>query len=163
VGLATKAEVATPDVNLARHTPVENSMTKLVNGAGPPPYCPPRDGGRGGARRGGPLAAPAGRGKGAGERSTLRADRTHRRVDCGVRVEIAAFVAGIAAGGRSEAGAAFVAGRRGIAAGARESRRWAVGRRDARLGIVAEWGRAGGRRDTRRRLFAGRRDPRRGS
>jgi hypothetical protein len=62
-----------------------------------------------------------------------------------VWAEIAAFVAGIAAGGRSEAGAAFVAGRRGIAADARESRRWAVGRRDARLGIMAEWGRAGGR------------------
>jgi hypothetical protein len=60
-----------------------------------------------------------------------------------VWAEIAAFVAGIAAGGRSEAGAAFVAGRRGIAADARESRRWAVGRRDARLGIMADWGRAG--------------------
>jgi hypothetical protein len=102
-------------------------------------------------------------GREAGERSALRADRTHRWADCGVRAEIAEFVAGITAGGRSEAAAGLVAGRRGIAAGARESRRWAVGRRDARLGIVAEWGRAGERRDTQRRLFAGRRDPRPGS
>jgi hypothetical protein len=33
VGLATMAEATTPDVRLARHTPVEDSMTKLVNGA----------------------------------------------------------------------------------------------------------------------------------
>jgi hypothetical protein len=78
----------------------------------------------------------------------------------------------VGAGGRArDPRRRLVAGRRGIAAGARESRRWARnpgwlgagGRRDARLGIVAEWGWAGGRRDPRRRLFAGRRDPRRGS
>lgn len=48
-------------------------------------------------------------GREAGERSALRADRTHRRADCGVRAEIAAFVAGIAAGGRREAGAVYTA------------------------------------------------------